>query len=114
MVGLAGPICGLFSIRCSHRAASLIAASMLHVSPEEAEPHTRDAMGEVCNLVIGHFKAKLGPIGEDSMLTVPTVVQGSDYQLRPLAKGIVLEAFLEFSEELLCFRLEYKLTVPVA
>jgi CheY-specific phosphatase CheX len=113
LVGLAGPICGLFSIRCSSRAASLIAARMLHTSPEEAEPHTADAMGEVCNMVIGHFKAKLGKIGEGSMLSVPTVVEGSDYKLRPLAKGIVLEAFLQFSEESLCFRLEYKLTVAV-
>jgi CheY-specific phosphatase CheX len=114
IVGLAGPICGLFNVRCSSRAAVLITARMLHTSPEEAAHETADAMGEVCNMVIGHFKSKLGKIGEDSLLSVPTVVKGSDYKLRPLAKGSVIESFLSFAGELLCFRLEYKLTCQLS
>jgi CheY-specific phosphatase CheX len=109
MVGLAGPICGLFSIRCTSHAAALIASGMLGTTPEAASPQTRDALGEVCNMVVGHFKSKLGPVGENSMLSIPTVIRGTDYKLRSLVNGMALEAPMQFSGELVMLRLDYKL-----
>jgi CheY-specific phosphatase CheX len=109
MVGLAGPICGIFSIRCTGQAAVLIASCMLGTTPEAASPQTRDALGEVCNMVVGHFKSKLGPVGENSMLSIPTVIRGSDYKLRSLVEGMTLESPMQFSGELVMLRLDYKL-----
>ena len=109
MVGLAGPICGLFSVRCNSPAAVSIASAMLGTPVEVASPETRDALGEICNMVIGHFKHKVGEIGEASMLSVPTVVRGSDYRVRSLADSTVMESYLQLAEETILFRLNYKL-----
>jgi chemotaxis protein CheX len=106
MVGIAGPLCGLLSIHCSKQAALLIAARMLGVPIEEAGPQAWDAMGEVCNMVAGSFKAKLGEVGESSMLSVPSVVSGRDYRLRPMTSGMVTELRLQFDDEPIWFRLQ--------
>jgi chemotaxis protein CheX len=109
ILGLAGPICGAFTLRCNAKAALLIASGMLGATPEAASPQTRDALGEVCNMILGHFKSKLGVLGENSMLSIPTVVQGTDYKLRSLVEGQSLELAMQFSGELLLLNLEYKL-----
>jgi chemotaxis protein CheX len=106
MIGIAGPLCGLLSIHCSKQAALLIASRMLGAPVEEAGPQAWDAMGEVCNMVAGSFKAKLGEVGESSMLSVPSVVSGSNYRLRPMTSGIVTELRLQFDDEPIWFRLQ--------
>ena len=106
MVGMAGAICGVFTIRCSEYAASAIASKMLGISIEDASQEKWDAMGEVCNMVAGNFKSKLAGGGENCMLSVPTVITGADYQLRSLADGETIELCLQFDDEPLWFSLE--------
>jgi chemotaxis protein CheX len=106
MVGIAGPLCGLLSIHCSEQAALIIASRMLGTPVKQADPQTWDALGEVCNMVAGSFKAKLGEVGESSMLSVPTVVSGRDYRLRPRTSGTVTELRLQFDGEPIWFRLQ--------
>lgn len=106
MVGVAGELCGVLTLRCSEQAASIIAARMLGIAPEEARQEMWDAMGEVCNMVAGCFKSKLGALGDRCMLSVPTVITGADYKLRSLADGQVLELCLQFDDEPLWVTLE--------
>jgi chemotaxis protein CheX len=90
MVGIAGPLCATFSIRCSTASATLIASHMLGVPAEEAAAQMSDAVGEVCNIVAGYFKAKVG-LGDRCMLSVPTVLIGNDYQVRLRSQDVRLE-----------------------
>ncbi len=106
MVGMAGEIRGVFTIRCSEHAASAIASKMLGISIEEASQEKFDAMGEVCNMVAGNFKSKLAGGGENCMLSVPTVITGADYQLRSLGDGETIELCQQFDDEPLWFALE--------
>jgi hypothetical protein len=57
-------------------------------------------------MVAGSFKARLGEVGESSMLSVPSVVSGRDYRLRPMISGIVTELRLQFDDEPIWFRLQ--------
>lgn len=109
VIGLAGPITGVFAIRCDEKAAMGIACGMLGVSQDEARSEMGDALGEVCNMVVGNFKRKLGRIGELSVLSVPTVIQGHDYRVRPLINGSSLECRMETADGLLHCRLDYRL-----
>jgi CheY-specific phosphatase CheX len=109
VIGLAGPITGVFAIRCNEKAAIGIACGMLGVSEDEARSEMGDALGEVCNMVVGNFKRKLGKAGELSVLSVPTVIQGCDYRVRPLIKGSSLECRMETADGLLQCRLDYRL-----
>jgi chemotaxis protein CheX len=82
MVGLAGQLCGVLSVRCSAKAASHMASRMLGIEPEKAGPEVWDALGEICNMVAGNFKNKISGLGDGCMLSVPTVITGGDYNMR--------------------------------
>ncbi|MGE5111454.1 MAG: chemotaxis protein CheX [Acidobacteriaceae bacterium] len=106
MVGLAGAMCGVISLRCSAKTAGLIASRMLGVPPEEAENQTRDAIGEVCNMIGGNFKTKLAGSGSQCLLSVPTVITGADYHLHSLAEGGMLEVAMVFETSTIRITLE--------
>jgi chemotaxis protein CheX len=109
VIGLAGPINGVFAIRCDERTAIGIARGMLGVDENEARAEMWDALGEVCNMVAGNFKGKTGKAGETSVLSVPTVIHGHDYRVRPLINGAVLECRMESADGIVHCRLDYKL-----
>jgi len=97
-VGIAGALSAILSLRCSCQSATRIASQMLAVPESEAAHHQCDAIGEICNIVAGHFKAKIG-LGDKCMLSVPTVITGGDYQLHSLASGERLEQPLIYAGE---------------
>jgi chemotaxis protein CheX len=85
MVGLAGELCGLLSVRCSEKSSMQVAALMLDLASEKAAEHAWDALGEVANMIAGNFKNKLNGTSDKCMLSVPTVITGADYTFRSLA-----------------------------
>ena len=96
MVGLAGSVCGLMSLRCSSSSASLIASKMLGEELGCAENTRLDAVGEVCNMVAGNFKDKIAGMGDGCQLSVPTVIVGEDYSLRALTNDYSIDVKLLF------------------
>src|SRR5579863_4071465 len=96
MVGLAGQLCGVLSVRCDGKAAALMTSKMLGVPLDKVGPDVSDALGEVCNMVAGNFKNKIAGLAEGCMLSPPTVVTGSDYSLHSLAESPGLEISLLF------------------
>lgn len=81
MVGLAGQLCGVLSVRCNGKAAALMTSKMLGVDLDKAGPEMPDALGEICNMVAGNFKNKITGMGDGCMLSPPTVISGSDYRM---------------------------------
>lgn len=106
MVGLAGQLCGVLTIRCSATAAAMTVSKMLGIDISQASPDSWDAIAEICNMVAGNFKSKLSGIGDRCMLSVPTVITGENYQLRSLADEEVVETVLMFEGEPIWIRLE--------
>jgi chemotaxis protein CheX len=92
MVGLAGATCGMITLRCSTRKAGKFASLMLG-GDAAANPSTvNDAVGELCNMIAGNFKAKVSSLADHCMLSVPTVIAGDDYAMSPLepSEGVTL------------------------
>jgi chemotaxis protein CheX len=85
MVGLAGQLCGVLSVRCSGKAAALMASKMLGIGEDKVGAEMLDALGEVCNMVAGNFKNKIAGLAEGCMLSPPTVITGNNYSLHSLA-----------------------------
>jgi chemotaxis protein CheX len=96
MVGLAGQICGILTLRCTATSANLMASKMLGVDPATAGVDTLDAVGEVCNMVAGNFKNKIAGLGDGCKLSVPTVITGADYSLHSLTDSDKIEVSLLF------------------
>jgi len=104
-VGIAGAVRAILSLRCSTQAATKIASHMLGISAEEAAAQNCDAIGEICNMVAGQFKTKLG-LEAQCMLTVPTVITGSDYRVHSAAHGTRLDVPAVYDGELIAIALD--------
>ena len=107
MVGIAGTVRAILSLRCSERTATKIAAQMLGIPEEEAGQQKADAIGEVCNMIAGHFKHIIGVSGECT-LSVPTVVMGAHYAIHCLEAGERLEFPAVFEGETLSITLDIR------
>lgn len=98
MVGIAGPLSATLSLRCSLQSATAMASHMLAVPPQEAAAQRSDAVGEICNIVAGYFKAKIGH-GEGCLLSVPTVVIGTNYRICSLREELQIKLPLLYESE---------------
>lgn len=82
MVGLTGRVAGVVSFHCTAKAARRMAEVMLGASSpadqEEADDTARDAVGEICNMVAGTIKNRLGQLGDECKLSVPTIISGAE------------------------------------
>jgi chemotaxis protein CheX len=105
MVGLAGALVGVFSVRCSLATANLLASKMLGVSAAEAEYAARDALGEVANVVAGSLINKAPGLDEVCFLSTPTVISGHDFVLYSPANSNIFEVAFDFEDSRiwLCF-----------
>ncbi|HEY3971880.1 MAG TPA: chemotaxis protein CheX [Candidatus Sulfotelmatobacter sp.] len=105
IVGLAGELCGILSLRCSSKSAARMASQMLGIDAEQAGPEMWDAVGEICNMVAGNFKNKIAGLGDGCMLSVPTVITGAEYRFHSMVSEQV-RAVLLFEGEPIVFSLE--------
>jgi len=109
VIGIAGQIRAIFSLRCSQKCAIAIASKMLGIAVDDpgAEKVASDAVGEVCNVVAGYFKAKIG-LGDKGSLSLPTIVIGKSYTIH-LGSGCErLEFPLLFEGEALWLTLDIR------
>jgi chemotaxis protein CheX len=84
MVGMAGALCGMTTLRCSQATAVKLASRMLGGDAASNPSTARDALGELCNMIAGNFKAKVNTLADHCMLSVPTVITGEDYSMESL------------------------------
>ena len=97
-VGIAGAVRAGLTLRCATATAVRIASGMLGVPIRQAEGHGCDAIGEICNMVAGHFKAKIG-LEAQCVLSVPLVIRGNDYQIERVKEGEHIAFTLKYEGE---------------
>ncbi|MGA6981385.1 MAG: chemotaxis protein CheX [Candidatus Sulfotelmatobacter sp.] len=107
MVGIAGPLRAMFSLRCSLNSATMLSSHMLGVPFEEAAAQKADAVGEICNIIAGYFKAKIG-LGDQCSLSVPTVLSGTNYQIHSPGKTTHLGLPLLYENEVIWIGLDIR------
>jgi chemotaxis protein CheX len=100
MVGIAGVLCGMTTVRCSRSTATKLASAMLGRDATSDPSLSRDALGELCNMIAGNFKAKVNSLVNGCMLSVPTVISGQNYSIEAVPPTEVLTVALSFEGEL--------------
>jgi chemotaxis protein CheX len=98
IVGLAGSLCGVLSLRCSGETGTLIVQRMLGEGAEDVEQKRWDALGEMCNMIAGNFKDKLTGVGYRCLLSVPAVITGTNYRIHLLAGSRSVDVHLLFED----------------
>ncbi len=84
MVGLAGALCGVLTIRCDAKTARQVAKSMLG-DTADSEQQVADALGEVCNMIAGNFDsgdAQMKSTSEAAFDRIAGMLRQRDYRLR--------------------------------
>jgi chemotaxis protein CheX len=99
MVGLAGSLCGMVTMRCSQSSASRFASLMLGGASGSSALEVRDALGELCNMIAGNFKAKISKLADTCVLSVPTVITGDDYLMSPVEPSDGVTIALAFDSD---------------
>jgi chemotaxis protein CheX len=96
-VSFIGPMTGVVHIYATANFASRITAMLLGISEAEIEGDemVNDAMGEVTNMVVGNFRAALVDRGHACVLTIPSIVRGTNFSM---------EALSGTTRRVLCFR----------
>jgi chemotaxis protein CheX len=96
MVGMAGVLCGITTIHCSADTAIRLAAKMAGDEAAKDPNIVSDALGELCNMVAGNFKAKIPTLSDHCMLSVSTVISGENYALQSAEPSESLNVPLAF------------------
>ena len=80
-VGFIGDMTGVVYIYCSARLARKVAATTMGMeeSSPEVDDMVNDTVGEVANMIVGNVKAKLYERGVQTVLTIPSIVRGSNF-----------------------------------
>jgi chemotaxis protein CheX len=94
MVGFSGQRRGVFGLHCQANTACRLATLLLGAETDEFDERVLDAVGEIANMVAGNFKSKVPALGENCLLSVPTVISGADYHLHASPGGEHLEMSL--------------------
>ena len=82
LVGLAGEFSGVITLHFSEVAACKIASGLLGMPLEQLDETVRDSIAELANMVAGGFKKTLSPDRELFKVSIPSVIQGLQYNTR--------------------------------
>ena len=101
VVGFGGRLSGACVLRTGARAAMDIATRMIGTPFAEVDDTVKDAIGEICNMLAGSWKARVPELSAKCGLSVPAVITGRDYTLHVQAPKFQLQHTYQFDG--LCF-----------
>ena len=98
VIGLAGALSGAYSVLVNETAAKQIAATMLGIEVESLDDTVYDALGEITNILAGAWKSKIDSLHAACLLSVPTVVTGTNYDIHKKTSSFRLSRSYHFNE----------------
>lgn len=99
VIGLAGALSGSMVLHCSAASAMQMAEKLTGMAPNEVDAMVRDAIGEVCNMLAGAWKGFDPVFSSGCLLSTPTVVAGSSYELFSQRASVHLERAYRFEAQ---------------
>ncbi|MFP5227004.1 MAG: chemotaxis protein CheX [Acidobacteriota bacterium] len=98
VIGLAGVLSGSLVLSTEGHTAMRMAERMTGIAPLDVDEMVRDAIGEVCNMVAGAWKGFDPTLASRCLLSTPTVVAGTDYEVFSQKAPIRIEREYAFEE----------------
>jgi chemotaxis protein CheX len=98
VIGLAGALSGSMVLHSGSQAAISMAERLTGVAPQGIDAMVRDAVGEVCNMIAGAWKGSDPRLASGCLLSTPTVVAGSSYELFSQRAPLRMERTYAFDE----------------
>lgn len=88
-VGFVGQITGVIFIYSDDAFARVITSRMLGMDPKDVDEDemVNDSMGELGNMVLGHIKSRLCDRGLSCVLTIPSIIRGTQFSIEPVTNA---------------------------
>ena len=80
-IGLSGDFNAMLGIHCPAPVGLAIGGAMLGMELDEIDEDTRDALGEIANMLAGGVKEAFAQEGVNLMLALPTTIVGDSYRI---------------------------------
>jgi chemotaxis protein CheX len=100
VIGLAGALSGSMVLHSGSHTAISMAARLTGSAPEAADAMVRDAVGEICNMIAGAWKGFDAVLSSGCLLSTPTVVAGSSYEMFSERAPLRIERCYRFADSL--------------
>lgn len=81
MIGLSGDFNAILGVHCPANVGMAIGGAMLGMELEEVDEDTKDALGEITNMLAGGLKEAFAAKETDLLLAIPTTISGNSYKL---------------------------------
>ena|SRR5277367_4632509 len=98
VIGLAGAMSGICVLSSGETVALRMAETLSGAAIQRLNETVKDAVGEICNMVAGAWKARQPLLTSECMLSTPTVVTGTNYQLHNQRPEFRVERYYSFEE----------------
>jgi chemotaxis protein CheX len=88
-VGFIGKTTGVVYLYASNSFAKRMTGRLLGMEPAEidGDEMVNDAMGEMANMVVGQLKSRLSDRGMPCVLTIPSIIRGSNFSIEPVSSA---------------------------
>ena len=97
VIGLAGSMSGTLVLQSAGHTAIGMAERLCGTKSPALDATVRDAFGEICNMIAGAWKGLDAELAGGCLLSTPTVVAGSSYEIFSQRAPIRIERSYDFA-----------------
>jgi len=98
VIGLAGALSGAFTVVVNEAGAKQITACLMGMEIATVDDTVLDGLGEIANILAGAWKSKIPALSAACLLSVPTVVTGTHYDIHKKTSSFRLARSYRFNE----------------
>ena len=91
VIGLAGALSGTCTVQAKAETAIYMTACMVGMELDTIDDAVLDGLGEISNMLAGAWKSKIPALSSACLLSVPTVVIGTQYVVHRQTPAFYLE-----------------------
>ena len=100
VIGLAGALSGAFTVVVDEAGAKQITACMMGIEVTAIDDTVLDGLGEIANILAGAWKSKISSLSSACLLSGPTVVAGTHYDIHRKASTFRLARSYRFGDSI--------------
>jgi len=97
VIGLAGALSGICVLCSGEKVALRMAEILTGIATPRLNDTVKDAIGEICNMIAGAWKGRLPSLSSECMLSTPTIISGTNYQIHNQRPDFRIERFYSFN-----------------
>jgi chemotaxis protein CheX len=96
VIGLAGALSGAYTVLVAAPGAIKMTSCLMGMEVDTLEESVYDGLGEVTNMLAGAWKSRIASLNSACLLSVPTIVTGTQYEVHERSSSFRLTRSYRF------------------